>query len=317
VQWQPYFNCGRKWNFVPYFPHLSSNSPTIHLYSSKYQPPETSYVSHMLQSMDAVNETKIRHFKQNFKDWRWQCSIYFLSEARIWKLNFLGRCTLYTLVTSRRFRRSAVSSSPGSSPFRRMTLKVKVQQSFDTSVTVYQSTRRNTPEDWNIQPHGCENLKFLGILICQDRVQPVLYLGVMNDVLWNDARRRDQNYKCYGNVSGPGYRSWYSDSLRAGRSGGRILVGGEIFRTRPDRPWSLPSLLYNGYWVFPGVKSVGACRWPPTPSNGEVKERLELYLNSTSGPSWPFIAWTLPLAVYGNVIWGWIRDGQLGWENPR
>ena len=31
--------------------------------------------------------------------------------------------------------------------------------------------------------------------------------------------------------------------------------GGEIFRTRPDRPWGPPSLLYNGYRVFPGSKS--------------------------------------------------------------
>ena len=28
-----------------------------------------------------------------------------------------------------------------------------------------------------------------------------------------------------------------------------------IFRTSPDRPWGPPSLLYNGYRVFPGVKS--------------------------------------------------------------
>jgi len=34
----------------------------------------------------------------------------------------------------------------------------------------------------------------------------------------------------------PGELNWYSDSVRAGRSGDRILVGGEIFRTRPDRP---------------------------------------------------------------------------------
>ena len=27
---------------------------------------------------------------------------------------------------------------------------------------------------------------------------------------------------------------------------------GKIFRTRPDRPWGPPSLLYNGYRVFPG-----------------------------------------------------------------
>jgi len=29
---------------------------------------------------------------------------------------------------------------------------------------------------------------------------------------------------------------------------------GEIFRTRPDWPWGLPSLLHNGYRVFPGDK---------------------------------------------------------------
>ena len=29
---------------------------------------------------------------------------------------------------------------------------------------------------------------------------------------------------------------------------------GEIFRTSPDRPWGPPSLLYNGYRVFPGDK---------------------------------------------------------------
>ena len=28
----------------------------------------------------------------------------------------------------------------------------------------------------------------------------------------------------------------------------------EIFRTYPDRPWGPPSLLYNGYRVFPGGK---------------------------------------------------------------
>jgi len=33
--------------------------------------------------------------------------------------------------------------------------------------------------------------------------------------------------------------------------------GEEIFRTCPDRPWSPPSLLYNGYRVFPGGKE-----WP-------------------------------------------------------
>ena len=41
---------------------------------------------------------------------------------------------------------------------------------------------------------------------------------------------------------------------------------GEIFRTRPDRPWGPPSLLYNGYGVFPGVKAAGrGADHPPPP----------------------------------------------------
>jgi len=36
--------------------------------------------------------------------------------------------------------------------------------------------------------------------------------------------------------------------------------GGEIFRTCPDRPWGQPSLLYNGYRVFPWGKEARAWR---------------------------------------------------------
>jgi hypothetical protein len=55
----------------------------------------------------------------------------------------------------------------------------------------------------------------------------------------------------------------YSDWLRAGQSGVRILVG-EIFCTCPNRLWSPPSLLYNGYWVFPRGKAARSRR-SPTP----------------------------------------------------
>jgi hypothetical protein len=36
--------------------------------------------------------------------------------------------------------------------------------------------------------------------------------------------------------------------------------GVEIFRTRADRPWGPPSLLYNGYRIFTGGKAAGAWR---------------------------------------------------------
>ena len=63
---------------------------------------------------------------------------------------------------------------------------------------------------------------------------------------------------CY--IRGPGQLSRYSDSLQAGRSGDRIPVGGEIFRTCPDLSWCPPSLLNDGYRGFPGGKAAGACR---------------------------------------------------------
>jgi len=62
--------------------------------------------------------------------------------------------------------------------------------------------------------------------------------------------------------------------------------GGEIFYHCPDRLWGPPSLLYKGYRVIPRGKAAGAWRQPPS---AEVKERVELYLYSLSGPSWPVI----------------------------
>ena len=49
--------------------------------------------------------------------------------------------------------------------------------------------------------------------------------------------------------------------------------GGEIFPTCPDRPWGPPSLLYNGYWVFPGGKErPGRDADPSPPSSAVVKK---------------------------------------------
>ena len=76
---------------------------------------------------------------------------------------------------------------------------------------------------------------------------------------------------------------------------GRILVGGEIFPTRPDRPWAPPSLLYNGYRVFPGGKAAGAWRWPPISQlSFEVEEGIEFHFFSPSGLFWPVLGWPLP-----------------------
>ena len=73
--------------------------------------------------------------------------------------------------------------------------------------------------------------------------------------------------------------------------------GGEIFRTRPDRPWVSPSILYNGHRVsFPGVKQQRRDPTHPTPFSAEVNERVEIYLYSLhfpffSGKPWIGFTW--------------------------
>ena len=89
-------------------------------------------------------------------------------------------------------------------------------------------------------------------------------------------------------LDGPGIETWW----------------GDIFRTRPDTP----SLLCNGYRVFPGGKAAGEWRWLPSPSSAEVKERVEVFFCSPSGPSWPVILWNLPLALLQFSAVSWKED---------
>ena len=92
--------------------------------------------------------------------------------------------------------------------------------------------------------------------------------------------------------------------------------GGEIFRTRPDRPWGPPSLLYSRY------RSLSReIKWPgrgvdhPPPSSAEVKERVELHLYCTSGLSWSVLGWTLPLPVPLDFRY-WVRTCSGRFEAP-
>ena len=59
--------------------------------------------------------------------------------------------------------------------------------------------------------------------------------------------------------------------------------GGESFRTRQDRPWGSTQ---------PPIQRVKRPRRGvdhPPPSSAKVKERVELYIHSPFGPSWPVV----------------------------
>jgi hypothetical protein len=68
----------------------------------------------------------------------------------------------------------------------------------------------------------------------------------------------------------PGSSVGIATDLGAGWSGDQIPVGAR-FSARPDQPWGPPSLLYNGYQVFPrGKVQPGRAVEHSLPSSAEV-----------------------------------------------
>jgi hypothetical protein len=88
---------------------------------------------------------------------------------------------------------------------------------------------------------------------------------------------------------GPGWRSRCSESLRAERFGDRISV-----RARFSAPVQSSSRAHLASYTV-GTRSVPLVKRPglgvnhPFPFNTEVKERVDLYLYTSSGPSWPVV----------------------------
>jgi len=86
---------------------------------------------------------------------------------------------------------------------------------------------------------------------------------------------------CYG-LDGPGIES---------RLGTRFSAP---FQTGPGAH----PVYTIGTGSFPGVKRPGLGIDHPPPYSVRVKERVELYLYSTSGRSWPVKGWTVPLPIH-------------------
>ena len=90
-------------------------------------------------------------------------------------------------------------------------------------------------------------------------------------------------------LSGPYNRgislsSRYSGSLRAVLSGDRIPVGTRCSTPVQTGPGALPASYTMGTGSFPRINWPGRGVDHPPPFSSEVKERVKLYLYSTSGP---------------------------------
>jgi len=65
-------------------------------------------------------------------------------------------------------------------------------------------------------------------------------------------------------------------------------VGARFSTPVQTGPGAHPASYVMGTGSFPGVKQPGCGNHPP-PFSAKVKERVELYLYSPFGPSWPVI----------------------------
>ena len=72
----------------------------------------------------------------------------------------------------------------------------------------------------------------------------------------------------------------------AGRSGDRVPLEARFFIPVQTGPGTHPTSYTMGTGSFPEVKWPGRGVDHPSPSSAEIKERVELYLYSPSGPSW-------------------------------
>ena len=67
-------------------------------------------------------------------------------------------------------------------------------------------------------------------------------------------------------------------------------------------PGAHPASCTMGTGPFPGVKQPGRDVDHPPPSSDEVEGRVELYICSPSGPSWPVVGRPLPLPLHFNLM---------------
>jgi hypothetical protein len=75
-----------------------------------------------------------------------------------------------------------------------------------------------------------------------------------------------------------------------------------------------PDSCTMGIDSFPGVNWPGYGTSHPSPSTAKVRERVELYLYSTSGPSLPVLGCTLPFHLLCTNLVSFNLMTEMGWS---
>jgi hypothetical protein len=103
-----------------------------------------------------------------------------------------------------------------------------------------------------------------------------------------------QNFQPFQTRWWPGLLSRYSNLLRAGRCGDRILVAARFSTTEKTDPGAYPAYCKMSTGFFPEGKP-GGTRLDHLPtSSAEVKGKVEIYIYFPSGPSSSVLGLNLP-----------------------
>ena len=130
----------------------------------------------------------------------------------------------------------------------------------------------------------------------------------------------DIKFACMGKLT-RGRNSSVGIATRYGQDGLGIESrwgGGEFSSPVHTGPGAHPASYTMGTWSFLGVKRPGRGADHPVPPKCRGHERVELYLYSPSGPSWPVIGRALPyLTCYSTRMEKSLSQGHFVRQNSQ
>ena len=187
--------------------------------------------------------------------------------------------------------------------------------------------KKHTHGTWYLYPQNLfippDPLQCFTAMLTKNRetVQhPLCHYDLFSHIMCLQKAISKRTFPCFSAASDTlrGRNSSVGIATRYGLHGGgdRIPVRARFSAPVQTGPGTHPASYTAVTGSFPGVKRPGRGVDHPPPSRAEVEGRVELYIYSPSGPSWPVVGWTLPLplpyqALYVKTyVWLFIVAGE-------